>query len=764
MNEQKTTKDQDRPASGWFNYVFKLWLLFFIGLAAVMLFFYGITNEWFGKMPSFEELENPETNQASQIYSSDGYVLGSYYIENRSNVRFRDLSPDLVNALLAIEDIRFSQHSGIDERALLRVAWGVLTGNSKGGGSTLTQQLAKNLFPRGENLSTVQLVIRKFQEWVTATKLERNYSKEEIMAMYLNTVAFGSQSFGIKSASQTFFNKLPDSLLLEEAALMAGVVNAPTRYSPTRNPENALRRRNLVLYKMADYGFISQAVYDSVSDLPIDMSNYGILDHNSGQATYFREFLRGELHEWASKHFKADGSPYNIYKDGLRIYTTINSRMQQYAEEAVQEHLGKDLQPAFFKHWEGYTHAPFVFPENDVKEEVDKIMKQAVRRSERYRLLRQAGISPDSISKSFRTPVRMRLFSWDGSIDTVLTPLDSIRYYKYYLQASILSVDAHTGFVRAYVGGNDYRYFKYDHVTQARRQVGSTIKPLLYTLAMQEGDYSPCFKVPNIQYSVQLFDGSFWSPRNSSSDRIGEEVTLKWALANSNNWISAYLIKRFSPQALVQLARKMGVNSPIDPVPAIALGTPDLSLYEMVGAMNTYANQGVYIKPSFMTHIEDKNGNVIERFIPEKTEVLDEVSAYKMIELMKGVVESGTGIRLRFKYGFNNPIAGKTGTTQNQSDGWFMGITPDLTTGVWVGAEDRSVHFRTIKLGQGANMALPVWAIYMQKVYDDPTLGITKEDFNKPLGNVAIEFDCDKYDAEQALKRRNQQQQFEDDF
>jgi penicillin-binding protein 1A len=764
VNEQKTTKDQDRPASGWFNYVFKLWLLFFIGLAAVMLFFYGITNEWFGKMPSFEELENPETNQASQIYSSDGFLLGSYYIENRSNVRFRDLSPDLVNALLAIEDIRFSQHSGIDERALLRVAWGVLTGNSKGGGSTLTQQLAKNLFPRGENLSTVQLVIRKFQEWVTATKLERNYSKEEIMAMYLNTVAFGSQSFGIKSASQTFFNKLPDSLLLEEAALMAGVVNAPTRYSPTRNPENALRRRNLVLYKMADYGFISQAVYDSVSDLPIDMSNYGILDHNSGQATYFREFLRGELHEWASKHFKADGSPYNIYKDGLRIYTTINSRMQQYAEEAVQEHLGKDLQPAFFKHWEGYTHAPFVFPENDVKEEVDKIMKQAVRRSERYRLLRQAGISSDSISKSFRTPVRMRLFSWDGSIDTVLTPLDSIRYYKYYLQASILSVDAHTGFVRAYVGGNDYRYFKYDHVTQARRQVGSTIKPLLYTLAMQEGDYSPCFKVPNIQYSVQLFDGSFWSPRNSSSDRIGEEVTLKWALANSNNWISAYLIKRFSPQALVQLARKMGVNSPIDPVPAIALGTPDLSLYEMVGAMNTYANQGVYIKPSFMTHIEDKNGNVIERFIPEKTEVLDEVSAYKMIELMKGVVESGTGIRLRFKYGFNNPIAGKTGTTQNQSDGWFMGITPDLTTGVWVGAEDRSVHFRTIKLGQGANMALPVWAIYMQKVYDDPTLGITKEDFNKPLGNVAIEFDCDKYDAEQALKRRNQQQQFEDDF
>lgn len=762
MNE--TQEKKNLKSKPWFNYIFKLWLLFFAGLAAVLLFFYGITNEWFGKMPTFEELENPETNQASQIYAADGAVLGSYYIENRSNVRFRDLSPNLVNALLAIEDIRFAEHSGIDERALLRVAWGVLTGNSKGGGSTLTQQLAKNLFPRGENLSTAQLVIRKFQEWVTATKLEYNYSKEEIMAMYLNTVAYGSQSFGIKSATLTFFNKMPDSLLLEEAALMAGVVNAPTRYSPVRNPDNALKRRNLVLLKMADYGFISTEVYDSVSQIPIDMSNYGIMDHTTGQATYFREFLRSELHDWSKKHFKADGTPYNIYKDGLKIYTTINSRMQQYAEEAVREHMALDLQPAFFKHWEGYTHAPFDFPEETVDEEVDKILKQAVRRSDRYRLLRNAGVSPDSISLSFRTPVRMRVFSWNGSIDTVMTPMDSIRYYKFYLQASLLSVDSHTGFVRAYVGGNDYRYFQYDHVTQAKRQVGSTFKPFLYTLAMQEGEYSPCFKVPNISYSVQLYDGTFWEPRNSSSDRIGEEVTLKWALANSNNWISAYLIKRFSPQAVIQLARKMGVNSPIDPVPAIALGTPDLSLYEMVGAMNTFANQGVYVKPIFITHIEDKNGNVIERFVPEKTEVLDEVSAYKMIELMKGVVESGTGIRLRFKYGLNNPIAGKTGTTQNQSDGWFMGITPDLTTGIWVGAEDRSAHFRTIRLGQGANMALPIWALYMQKVYNDPSLGISQGDFKKPLADISIEFDCDKYDAQQALKDRNKQRQFEDEF
>ncbi len=748
----------------FFNYIFKLWFLFFAGLIVAVLFFYGVANEYFGKMPTFEELENPETNLASQIYSADGQLLGSYYIENRSNIHFRDLSPDLVNALLAIEDIRFTEHSGIDEKALMRVAYGVATGNSKGGGSTLTQQLAKNLFPRGENLSTLQLIIRKFQEWVTATKLEHNYSKEEIMAMYLNTVPFGSSAFGIKSAAQTFFNKAPDSLNLEEAALMAGVVNAPTRYSPVRNPERALQRRNLVLSKMAEYGFITQHVCDSVSRIPIDMSNFGVLDHTSGQATYFREFLRSEMHDWAAKHFKADGTPYNIYKDGLRIYTTINSRMQQYAEDAVKEHLGNDLQPAFYKHWKGYHYAPFVFPESEIEAEVDKIIERAIRRSDRYRLLKNAGVSADSIRRSFRTPTRMRVFSWKGVIDTVMTPVDSIRYYKYFLMGSLMSVDSRTGFVRAYVGGNDYRFFKYDHVTQARRQVGSTFKPFLYTLAMQSGEYTPCYKVPNIKYSVQLPDGTFWEPRNSSNDRVGEEVTLKWALANSNNWISAYLIKRFSPQSVIQMARKMGVTSPIDPVPAIALGTPDLKLYEMVGAMNTFANRGVYVKPIFVTRIEDKNGNVIERFVPEKTEALDEVTAYKMIELMKGVVESGTGIRLRYKYQLNNPIAGKTGTTQNQSDGWFMGITPDLTTGVWVGAEDRSVHFRTITLGQGANMALPIWAMYMQQVYADPTLGISQGDFQKPLGNVDIEFDCDKYERKQAQSRRNQQKQFEDEF
>jgi len=743
------------------NTIIKLFWLSFVGvLIVVSIFFYGLANEWFGDMPSFEELENPDTNLASEIFSSDGAVLGTFHIENRSNIHFHELPPDLINALLAIEDIRFTEHSGIDFKAIGRVAWGVVTGNSKGGGSTLTQQLAKNLFPRDENLSVPQLVMRKFKEWITASRLERNYSKEEIMAMYLNTVPFGSQAFGIKSAALTFFGKAPGELHLEEAALMAGVVNAPTRFSPIRNPERALQRRNLVLMKMSEYGFITKEEYNNVSRIPIDMSNFGLLDHNSGAATYFREFLRAELKEWAANHKKSDGTPYDIYKDGLKIYTTINSRMQQYAEEAVREHLGGDLQPSFFKHWKGQANAPFVFPPEDMKEQVDLILNQAMRRSDRYRYLKKAGASADSIALSFRTPLRMRVFSWKGPVDTIMTPMDSIRYYKFYLQSSLMSVDVQTGQVRAYVGGIDYRYFKYDHATQARRQVGSTFKPFLYTLAMQEGEYTPCYKVPNISYSVQLWDGTFWEPKNSSDERIGEEVTLTWALANSNNWISAYLIKRFPPESVIQMARKMGVVSPIDPVPAIALGTPEITLGEMVGAMNTFSNKGVFIKPYFMTRIEDKNGNLIERFAPEQSEAMDEITAYKMIRLMKGVVETGTGVRLRSKYDLRNPIAGKTGTTQNQSDGWFMGLTPDLTTGVWTGAEDRAVHFRSIKLGQGANMALPIWALYMQKIYNDPVLNFRKDDFDKPVNNVNLDFDCVEYDRQQLKSNLNN----DDDF
>ncbi len=750
MAKVQNSESKEVVKKKFFNYLFKLWFLFIAALAFVFFIFYGVANEWFGPMPTFEELENPKSNLASEVYSSDGKIMGTYFYENRSNITYSELAPELSNAFMAIEDIRFQEHSGIDERALARVIYGIASGKSAGGGSTLTQQLAKNLFPRGR-LNKLQLVIRKFQEWVTATKLERYYSKQEIFAMYLNTVSFGHNAYGIKSATATFFSKTPDSLNLQESALLAAMVNAPTRYSPIMNPENAITRRNIVLGQMYKYNFIDKHTMDSVIQLPLGVSSYRMLDHRRGLATYFREHLRGELKKWCKTHYKPDGSPYNLYKDGLKIYTTIDSRMQRYAEEAVREHLALDLQPDFYTHWEGYTYAPFAFEDledEEIELQIDKIMMQTIKRTERYRKLRNAGADADSILKSFDTPTEMRIFSWNGSIDTIMTPMDSIRYYKYFLQAGLMSIESRTGYVRAYVGGIDYSYFQYDHVTQGHRQVGSTFKPFLYSLAMSEGEYSPCYKVPNIQYSVELYDGTFWSPQNSSDSRLGEEVTLKWALANSNNWISAYLMKRFSPQAVIQMTRKMGVESPIPAVPAIALGTPDLSLYEMVGAMNTFANKGVYVKPTFVTKIEDKNGNVLEKFVSEKTEALDEVSAYKMLELMKGVVESGTGIRLRFKYGFNHPVAGKTGTTQNQSDGWFMGLTPDLVTGIWVGADDRSVHFRTIKLGQGANMALPIWAIYMQKVYDDPSLGISKGDFEKPLKDVSIEFDCEEYDRQ----------------
>ena len=743
-NRKKT-----KQIPGQSNAIRNLWIIFGSLILLVILFFFCVAKGVFGTMPTFDELENPRTNLATEIISADGKILGTYHIENRSNVRYAELSHYMPEALISIEDERFTEHSGIDERALFRVAFGVLTGNKKGGGSTITQQLAKNLFPRGENLSTGKLVLRKFQEWITATKLEHNYSKEEIVAMYLNTVAFGHNAFGIRSAASTFFDKKPGEMNIEECALMAGVVNAPTRFSPIRNPNNALNRRNLVLKKMAENGYITDAECDSISQIPIDMSHFSVKDHNSGQATYFREFLRGELNEWAKNTTRADGQPYNIYRDGLRIYTTIDSRMQRYAEEAVREFMGKELQPMFYNHWKGQKNAPF---SNLTADEIDHILETSMKRTDRYRSLKNAGMPMDSIKADFERPVRMNIFSWDGPIDTVMSPMDSIRYYKWFLQASLISIESHTGHVKAYVGGLDYRFFKYDHVTQARRQVGSTFKPFLYSLAMQEGEYTPCTRIPNIQYNIQLEDGNVWSPGNSGG-RVGEEITLKYALAQSNNWISAYLMNQFGPNAVIAQARRMGVESPIDAVPAICLGVCDLKLIEMVGAMSTFANQGVYIKPMFITRIEDKNGNVIQRFSPEESEAMSELTAYKMIELMKGVVQSGTGIRLRSLYGFNNPIAGKTGTTQKNSDGYFMGITPDLTTGVWVGAEDRSVHFRSTKLGQGSHTALPIWALYMKKVYADKNLGISKGDFTKPnIPGVDLNFDCNRYDNEEGIE------------
>ncbi len=725
-----------------------LWISFFGGLVFVFLLFYAISLGLLGFMPSFEELENPKSNLASEIYSADQVLLGKYYFENRSNIHYEDLSPNLVEALVATEDIRFYDHSGVDLRALARVVKGVITRNRAGGGSTISQQLAKNLFPR-DKVSKLGKVIQKLKEWVIATKLEYNYTKNEIIAMYFNTVTFGSNTFGIKTASKTYFSKEPSELNREEASMLVGMLKAPSRYNPVKNYKNrAFERREVVLKQQQIYSYISQEEYDSLRVLPLDMSKYRLVDHKDGSATYFREYLRIYLKNWCKTHEKADGEKYNLYRDGLKIYTTLNSKMQAYAEEAVQEHLGKDLQPTFFKHWSNkkrYPNAPFF---RLSKKQKDRIMSQSVKRSARYYWMKQAKVPEDSILLSFNEPTQMRVFSWDGEIDTVMTPMDSILYYKYFLQTGVMSVEPSTGFVRAYVGGIDYRHFQYDHVTSGKRQVGSTFKPFVYASAMQELGYTPCTQVPNVPVTFPMPAGQKpYTPKNSDKKKEGEMVTLKWALANSVNYISAFLIKRVKPAKVIELARKMGVKSDMEPVPAICLGTPSLSVYEMVGATATYPNKGIYQKPIFITRIEDKNGNVIETFTSEATDALDERTAYLMLSLMQGVVKFGTGVRLRYKYKINYPIAGKTGTTDNQSDGWFMGLTPDLVTGVWVGAEDRSVHFRGIHYGQGANMALPIWAIYMKKVYADSTLNISKGDFERPASLDMLELDCDKVNS-----------------
>jgi penicillin-binding protein 1A len=729
------------------------WITGICVILFILFLFLSISVGIFGKMPSFEELENPKSNLATEIYSSDHETLGKYYIENRSNIHYRELSSNVINALIATEDSRFNEHSGVDIKAIFRVLFGMITGTNRGGGSTISQQLAKNLFPRKKDRNFFETAIIKFKEWGTAIKLERDYSKDEILAMYMNTVDFGSQAFGIESAAKTYFNKEPKDLKAEEAALLIGILKAPSWFSPVRNPQRAVERRNTVLRQMKKYDYLTGQQYDSLKALPMDMTHYQIQDHTAGLATYFREYLRGVLSDWCANHQKEDGTPYNLYRDGLKIYTTINSRMQQYAEEAVREYLGKELQPSFFRHWKGIKDAPFVFDKDKTKE-IQSLMMQAMRRSERYFHLKTRNVPDAEILRNFNTRVKMTVFSWKGDIDTVLTPMDSIRYYKFLLQSGVMSVDPHTGFVKAYVGGIDYRYFQYDHVKFAKRQVGSTFKPFLYTLAMQEGD-QPCTLYPNVQPVIELSNGDIWAPRNDSKERLGEDVTLKWALAYSNNWISGQLMKKYSPQDVIKIARKMGMTSDIPAVYSIALGSADLTLYEMTGAMGTFANKGVYVEPIFVTRIEDKNGNVLEAFLPKQQEAISEKTAYMMIMLMKGVVESGTGTRLVTKYGFTNPIAGKTGTSQNQSDGWFMGITPDLVTGVWTGCDDRSAHFRTLDLGQGANTALPIWAYYMRKVYADPNLHISQRDFDLPSEPINVEFDCDKYQGPKKKKKVN---------
>lgn len=731
-------------SSGNRKYILITWGLVFTPVLFLFMLFGLTAFELLGELPDVKELQNPRSNLASIVYSSDGRILGKFYKENRVNCTFQELSPNLVQALVATEDARFYEHSGVDLKALFRSVSGLLTGNmSAGGGSTITQQLAKMQFS-DKPKSKLERVLQKIKEWIISIKLERLYTKEEIMTMYLNKFDFLNLAVGVKSASQIYFNTTPDKLTLPQAAMLVGMAKNPSLFNPRRFEERTRLRRNVVMSQMKKYGYISEARYDSLKTLPLNL-DFRSEDHNEGLATYFREYLRDNfLKEWCQAHKKENGKPYDIYRDGLKIFTTIDSRMQQYAEEAANEQM-KFLQGKFFK--EKKKNFPFAW--NVTKDEIRNIMTSSMHRTDRYKALKAGGKSEAEITKVFETPVKMRVFSWRGEIDTMLSPLDSIRYYKSYLQCGFMAMEPQTGYIKAWVGGINHEHFKYDHVKVGRRQVGSTFKPFVYALAIQEG-YSPCYQIPNVRTCITTEDGKEWCPDNSAGEEKfeGKPQTLKLALAMSINYISAALMKKFGPPAVVNLARRMGVTAPLDPVPALCLGVADISVYEMVGANSTFANQGTYVQPIFITRIEDKNGKVLEEFVPNTDEVFNEEKAYVMCELMKGVVLYGTGAELRCKYKLTNPIAGKTGTTQNNSDGWFIGMTPELVAGAWVGGEDRSVHFNTMEYGQGARMALPIWGKFFSRVYADKSIKLSKGDFFRPAHMSEIELDCSKYDKE----------------
>ncbi|MDC0249404.1 transglycosylase domain-containing protein [Flavobacteriales bacterium] len=721
---------------------------------------------FFGSLPTFDQLESPKNNLATEIISEDGMVLGKYFFENRSRVKYNEIPETLINALISTEDVRFRQHSGIDARALLRAIAGALIGKkSSGGASTITQQLSKMLFTENPS-SGRERVMQKLKEWIIAAQLERRYTKDEILTMYLNRFDWVNNAVGIKSAAQVYFNKKPNSLNIEESAMLVGMLKNPALYNPNRRIELTKSRRDIVLYQMRKYEMISDSLYDILTEKPI-LLDFKKASHNEGLAPYFREHLRGELKKWCANHTKPDGGKYNLYTDGLKVYTTINSRLQQFAEEGMRTHISS-LQKDFYKHWRGYTNAPYPKEFNDSL--INTIIDQGMRRSERYRRLKKEGKSEREIRKRFKEKVPMTVFSWKGEIDTVLSPRDSIRYNKFFIHSGMMSMDPKTGHVKAYVGGINYRYFKYDHVKIGKRQVGSTFKPFLYSLAIQEG-YSPCYEISNVPV---IFDKKRWglekdwAPKNSGDEFDEMSITLKFGLANSINTVTAYIMKQFGPHAVVDLAKKIGIQSKILAVPSLCLGTFDLSVYEMVGAYSTFVNKGVWTEPIFITKIEDKNGVVLEKFIPKTQEAMSKETADLMVRMLQGVVDGvyspaagktrGTGVRLRFKYGFENEMGGKTGTTQNQSDGYFMGITPNLVTGVWSGCEDRSAHFRDISFGQGANMALPIFAEYMQRVYAD-TLesGIYPIDFEIP-NSIDARLDCGE-----AIQGKNYEQ-FEDEF
>ena len=740
------------------------WILLVAPFAAlfILLLLVGI----FAKIPSFEELEHPDNKLATQVLAQDGEVLTTFHIENRTYVSYDELSPNLVHAAVATEDSRFYKHSGIDMKGLARVIFKtlLLRDSSQGGGSTITQQLAKTLYPRQENAGKIALVFTKFKEWITAVKLERDYTKNEIIAMYLNSIFFGSSAYGVKAASETFFAKEPADLNVQESAMLVGMVNKPTRYNPVINPENALTRRNFVIGQMAKAGYITKAERDSIRELPVVL-DYHVMDHNAGHAPYFRDMLRRDMNArkpkradyqfpedytadslrwasdaiygWLNKNKKPNGEAYNLDKDGLRIYTTIDYKMQVFAEEAVAEHLGGYLQGAFNKELKSKRNKPFA---NDIdKATVERLMSQARKWSDRYRTQRKAGVPESEILAQFDKPTRMRVFAWNkkGYIDTTMTPNDSIRYYKSFLRCGFVAVEAGTGRVKAYVGGPNYRYFKFDNVSQAKRQVGSTIKSFLYTLAMQEG-MTPCDRVVCAPQTFINWDGSEWTPRSTDKEEvIGTTVTLKWGLANSSNNISAFLMKQFGPQAMAQMMHRMGIHSHLDEVYSLCVGPADLALYEMVAAYNTFPSKGVYSSPIYVTRIEDNQGNLITEHTNTKYEAISASTAFLMANLMQGVVNGGTGSRLRYAYNLKGEIAGKTGTTNDCSDGWFIGYTPKITAGAWIGGEDRQIHFNSL---DGSRMALPIWGIWMKKCL---AAGIFNENdvFTAPA-SVDFSLDC----------------------
>lgn len=742
-----------------------LWIFLAVIVLAIVIVFVSISKGWIGYMPPVEELENPSYKFATEIFSEDEKVLGtwSYSKENRVYTAYKDLSPSIINALIATEDVRFVEHSGIDAKALFRafVKRGLMFQKNAGGGSTLSQQLAKQLFTENVARNTLQRLFQKPIEWVIAVKLERYYTKEEILSMYFNKFDFLNNAVGIKTAAYTYFGCEPKDLKIEEAATLVGMCKNPSLYNPVRFNERSRGRRNVVLEQMRKAGYITDAECDSLQALPLKLT-YNRVDHKEGLATYFREYLRGvmtapkpvrsdyrgwqmqkfyedsiawetnPLYGWCAKNKKKDGTNYNIYTDGLKIYTTINSRMQQYAEDAVKEHLGDYLQPIFFKEKEGSKNAPYArsLPEKRVEELLTKAMKQ----TERYRLMKEAGASEQQIRKAFDTPEEMTVFSWKGDKDTIMTPMDSIRYYKSFLRTGFMSMDPANGHVKAYVGGPNYVYFQYDMAMVGRRQVGSTIKPYLYTLAMENG-FSPCDQARHVEQTLIDENGTPWTPRNANDKRYGEMVTLKWGLANSDNWISAYLMGKLNPYDLVRLIHSFGVrNKAIDPVVSLCLGPCEISVGEMVSAYTAFANKGIRVAPLFVTRIEDSDGNVISTFAPQMEEVISASSTYKMLVMLRAVINEGTGGRVR-RYGITADMGGKTGTTNDNSDAWFMGFTPSLVSGCWVGGDERDIHFGRMTYGQGAAAALPIWAMYMKKVYDDPTLGYDQQErFKLPEG------------------------------